>query len=313
MSQISCTNEDKYTSKDGRCCDRCPAGTYIKTECGATKPTDCVKCGHGFFTATKNHLLSCHVCKICSSSNNEKKVIDCTDTNNAVCECMSGFYCINNNCDYCQRVAVCPLGKGVKFQATRTNNTVCAPCEEGTFSNVTDFHSPCKAHTRCDDYGRKLKTAGTTTSDVACGNFKSHCHWVLPAGLWSGLVLTILVVVLVLIFRRTKRKWQKAVPSRHPVSLVEMVPARAVTPPDLSSHCQESCTMDECKLSLFKPDDDLVNCSMTDSFDSSHPITPRKVSVSFVEPIHIDRSEGYCTSNLFRSYSEPQEDEWCGT
>lgn len=32
--------------------------------------------------------------------------------------------------------------------ATRTNNTVCAPCEDATYSNVTDSQSPCLPHTR---------------------------------------------------------------------------------------------------------------------------------------------------------------------
>ncbi|XP_041797995.1 tumor necrosis factor receptor superfamily member 5 isoform X2 [Chelmon rostratus] len=317
MAKMNCTNEDKYTSKDGRCCDRCRAGWYMKAECAGTKATECAECGHGLYTATKNHLSNCHVCKDCSSSNNQRKVKDCTAQEDAVCECLTGFYCSNEHCDHCRPVTHCKLGEGVKVRATRTSDTVCAPCEKGTYSNVTDFHSPCLTHTRCDDIGRWLKTSGTKETDAICGNFKSHCHWILPAGLWSGLVLTALVLF-GLIWWREKRKSSKA--ATLPVTLVEMVPAAPDSPLDLplpsterNGYCQESCTVNGCDLTLFTPDDNVVSDRTHDSMDSCLPITPLKPPVSFSESSHKNGSAGYCTSNFLRTYSEPQEDEWCGT
>lgn len=63
---------------------------------------------------------------------------------------------------------------------------------------------------------------------------------------------------------------------------------------------------------LSSPDDNVVSCTQ-DSVDSCLPITPLKASVSFAESNHINGSAGYSTSNFLRTYSEPQEDEWCGT
>ncbi|XP_076592582.1 tumor necrosis factor receptor superfamily member 5 [Chaetodon auriga] len=317
MSEMNCTNEDKYISKDGRCCDRCPAGWYRKAECDGTKATECDECRRGFYTATKNHLTNCHVCRDCSPSNNQRKVEDCTAKKDTVCECVTGFYCSNEHCDHCRLVTHCTLGEGVKVRATRTNDTICAPCEAGTYSNVTDFHSPCQTHTRCEDIGRVLKTPGTRTTDVLCGDFKTHCHWILPAGLWSGLVLTALVLFGLLCWKG-KRKSYKAASSIVPVTLVEMIPAVPDCPLDLplpsierNGYCQESCTVDACDLTLFNPD--VVSGSTQDSMDSCHPITPLKASMSFSESSHKNGSAGYCTGNFLRIYSEPQEDEWCGT
>lgn len=44
------------------------SGSYMKAECDGTKQTECAKCGRELYTATKNHLTKCHVCKSCSSS-----------------------------------------------------------------------------------------------------------------------------------------------------------------------------------------------------------------------------------------------------
>lgn len=305
-------------SKDGRCCRRCPAGMHVQADCDGTKETQCDKCAHGFYTATKNHLTSCQLCKECSSDNNQRKAKECTATANTVCECESGFYCSNDLCDHCQPVTDCLVGEGVKVPATRTNDTVCAPCEEGTYSNVTDFLSPCKTHTRCDDLGREVRILGTRTTNAVCSDILPRCSWMLPAGLWSGLVLSALVLLAVVVCWRAKRKSCGAARSSVPATLVEMFPTALVTSRDLplplterNGHYQETCAVDDCKLPIFNMDDDdnLVSCCM----DSSLPITPLKASVSFAESNHNTGNTGHRTGNFLRTYSEPQEDEWCGT
>nr|XP_046255211.1 tumor necrosis factor receptor superfamily member 5 isoform X2 [Scatophagus argus] len=319
MAMGNCTAEDKYHSKDGRCCDRCHAGSYMKAECDSTKETECAECGRGLYTATKNHLNKCHICRDCSSNNNQRKLRDCTAQEDTVCECVAGYYCNNDQCDHCNPVTRCPPGEGVKVQAARATDTICVPCGDGTYSNVTDFHSPCRAHTRCEDIGRLLKTPGTQTSDANCGDFKYNCQWMLPAALWSGLVLTAFVLFAFICWRK-KRTSYRAATCVAPVTLVDVLPAAADCPLDLpfaptetKSYCQESCTMDGCVISLFEPVDKMGSVDAQDSVDSCLPITPLKPSVSFAESSHGNGSTGYCTSNFARTSSEPQEDEWCGT
>lgn len=40
-------------------------GYYIKAECDGAKDTECVRCEHGHYTATKNHMEKCNVCRNC--------------------------------------------------------------------------------------------------------------------------------------------------------------------------------------------------------------------------------------------------------
>ncbi|XP_056301130.1 tumor necrosis factor receptor superfamily member 5 [Pseudoliparis swirei] len=331
---MNCSSEDKYTKKDGICCDRCAAGQYMLAECDDTHTTKCGPCGPGRYTATKNHLPKCYVCKDCSSINNQRKVKDCTEQENTVCRCMPGFYCVNDPCDHCWEVTLCLLGEGVKVQAAHTNDTLCAPCQDGTYSNVTDFHSACQAHTRCEDFGRVLKTPGTPKADAICGNFKSHCPWILPTGLWSGLLLTALILF-GLICWRAKRKSYKAekketrtflqnpftstgADSCVAISLVEMAAAAPSPQPETSSpitegHHRDSCPLEGCTPPLFIPDDSVVSCDTHEHVDGSHPQTPLRASVSFTDSHHINGNAGYRPGHFLRTYSEPQEDEWCGT
>ncbi|KAM9851747.1 tumor necrosis factor receptor superfamily member 5 [Aulostomus maculatus] len=315
MATMNCNSESKY-SKDGSCCDRCPAGTYVKAHCDGEKQTQCVICEHGRYTATNNHMTECHVCKNCSPNNNQKKETDCTAKEDTVCECVRGFYCSTTDCEHCQSVTHCPPGAGVKVEATRTNDTICGPCAVGTFSNVSDFHSPCKTHTSCDDLGRVLITRGTSKTDNICGDFKPNCHWLLPAGLWSGFILTAILVFL-LICLMTKRKSYKAASSSSPVtlSMVSAAPARSMElslpSPELNGNCHGTCGEDGYTFPLFVP---AFSCGTEDSVDGSHPNTPLKASISFNESNNINGNAGHDHSiNLFQTCSEPQEDEWCGT
>uniref|UniRef100_A0A3Q1F2E0 Tumor necrosis factor receptor superfamily member 5-like n=1 Tax=Acanthochromis polyacanthus TaxID=80966 RepID=A0A3Q1F2E0_9TELE len=311
---MRCSSEDKYFS-GGRCCDRCDAGKFLKSACNGTKPSECLECGRESYTATKNHGNKCLPCRKCSESNHQKTMLECLADRNAVCECLPGFFCANQECDHCQLASRCPPGEGVQVPATRTNNTICSPCGDGTFSNVTDLQSACKPHTRCEDFGRIQLRAGTSRTDAVCGDFKTQCSWMLPAGLWSGLVLTVLVLVLVFVLWRSKRGSYRAASSKGPVSPAAMAPAPPVTQEEFFSHCQETCISDTCKIPIFNPaDEDEAVISVQDSSeDTSLPITPFKASVSFAESAHMNGSTAYCSGNFLRSYSEPQEDEYCGT
>ncbi|XP_073340959.1 tumor necrosis factor receptor superfamily member 5 [Pagrus major] len=317
MDGKNCSTPAKY-NRHGKCCDQCKPGTYLKAGCDGSKATECAKCEIGQFTATMNQLPNCHFCRVCSSSNNQRNVTECKPHEDAVCECVTGYYCSNAVCDHCKPAKPCSEGSGVEVPAIRTNNTICAPCKEGTYSNVTDFLSSCQPHTRCEDFGKVQKTGGTAKTDAICGDFITRCNWILPAGLWSGLVLTAVVLFILICWREKRKSYRTAIPIV-PVTLIEMVPAAPDSPLDLplpttelKSYCQESCTVDGCDLPLFKQDDNVVSDSPQDSVDSYSPITPLKVSVSFTEPNHRNGNAVHCNS-FFRTHSEPQEDEWCGT
>ncbi|XP_021176053.2 tumor necrosis factor receptor superfamily member 5 isoform X1 [Fundulus heteroclitus] len=334
MANMDSTDNEKCF-KEGKCCAVCPAGTYMKEDCSATQAIKCSPCPQGRFTEQINRLKHCIGCSICVK--NSFKVSNCTTVSNTVWQCKPGFYCDDQKCEHCRPWTLCSEGEGVKEQPTHKTNTVCTPCGDGTYSNVTDHSSPCKPHFRCEDYGLELKTPGTPTADVLCQQSRAHCTWMLPAGLWAGLVLTIVLVAAFIFWRAKRRSYRAGMHTKVKIGTEQVVP-----PPELLSHCQETCN--DCKLppstsvSFGAPeipvgameagrvfsegcppslltlssssDDHLIIRSMTDSLDSSFPITPMKVS--FAEPNPINSSKGY-SSNYLRSCSEPQEDEWCGT
>ncbi|XP_075897142.1 tumor necrosis factor receptor superfamily member 5 [Nelusetta ayraudi] len=321
MVKAACENNEQFRSKDGRCCDVCDEGTYVKADCDGNKGTQCEPCQQGFYTATKNHMSSCHLCRACSRSENQREEKECTSQENAVCACVSGYVCMNETCDHCRRDNSCRVGEGVVRRATRTNDTVCAPCEDGTYSNVTDSESACLRHTSCEEIGRVLKTPGTPTSDGICGEFKNTCPWMLPASLWSGLVLTVLVLFVLFCWMNRRRSYRTAATATPTVAVVDIRPVAEepmqldlpLQATELKSFCQEDCTTVSCTVELFKPVEDPADGSTQDSLDSYQPITPFKASVSFANSGHDNGSADYCTSTFCRSHSEPQEDEWCGT
>ncbi|XP_077384293.1 tumor necrosis factor receptor superfamily member 5 [Festucalex cinctus] len=303
MADGKCPADEKYVSKAGRCCDRCPAGSFVRADCDHAGKTQCDVCGHGRYTATTNHLNRCHWCRSCSRSNHQITDEECAADKDRVCKCALGFFCSGDPCEHCTPATSCAPGSGVKVQTSGTNDTICAPCAKGTYSNVSDSYSACQTHTRCEDLGRVLKTAGTATTDAICGDFKSGCPWILPAGLWLGFVLTVLVV-LGLMCWRAKRKLCKT--GRSNVLVPE---ARTIAEGLLQTSLRAHKTFDEChkrdmtkacRRTLLDMDESAIICSTEHNGDL--PLTLKTDS---------DQRNG--TEADHRSLSEPQENEWCGT
>lgn len=85
---------------------------------------------------------------------------------------------------------------------------------------------------------------------------------------------------------------------------------------NIAAHKVQNCISSEewshLMILSFSSDDPLVISCTEDTLNTSHPITPLKASVSFVESSNRNGNASYC-NNFFRSQSEPQEDEYCGT
>uniref|UniRef100_H3CRH2 TNFR-Cys domain-containing protein n=1 Tax=Tetraodon nigroviridis TaxID=99883 RepID=H3CRH2_TETNG len=319
MAPGSCS-ANQYTSETGECCDRCEAGSYMKAECDGTKATECAECGRDYFLATQNHMRKCHACTVCSSDSNQKVLEMCTAWKDTVCTCVSGFYCSNDKCEHCQPVSDCPPGEGVKTLAFNTTDTVCGACEEGTYSNVTDFQSPCRAHTRCEDFGGVVSRPGTSTSDAVCGSLKSECPWQVPAGLWLGLVLFafILLAVCWWLRRKSKRSYSDKNGSHAGAAAVTVTfvfqPAalsfllRCLMFTNLVRTLRERALARVQAVARSPSIPTLFSPADHDKVPGSTPL-----NISLTESSNGNGSTGYCTGNFHRSISEPQEDEWCET
>ncbi|XP_057690114.1 tumor necrosis factor receptor superfamily member 5 isoform X1 [Corythoichthys intestinalis] len=301
---LKCNVEDMYRSQAGKCCNRCPPGSFVAADCDHNNKTWCEVCRQGLYTATKNHLRQCRVCRSCSASNNQITQKECAPNKDTVCKCASGYFCSGDTCDHCMLGTSCPLGSGVKVEPSGANDTICTPCVNGTYSNVSDSYSACQTHTRCEDLGRVLRTAGTSTSDAICGEFKSGCPWILPAGLWLGFVLTLLIVLLLMCWM-TKRKSHKMSRSNAAIHDVRNTPEGLPEPPPptpkIFDQDQKSDFTQACQFTLLNMDKCAEICSRDHNEDL--PLALKTNSWD-----HHNGTEAY-----HRSHSEPQEDEWCGT
>ncbi|KAG7335449.1 hypothetical protein KOW79_000142 [Hemibagrus wyckioides] len=207
---------DEYNRGD-HCCKKCPKGTHVSSECNRTSETKCQSCSRGFYMNMVNYVDKCFQCKSCISSYHLEMSETCTNESDTKCKCMEGFYCtktssvLKNDCESCKAVSPCPPGHGVSVPHNSTHDAMCTPCPQGTFNNKTDYFTTCQNHTRCSDLGRELLSEGTAETDAKCGDFMTRCHWMVPAGLWAGLVLTILLVFIGFLCLRCKKRRRKVV------------------------------------------------------------------------------------------------------
>ncbi|XP_054473686.1 tumor necrosis factor receptor superfamily member 5-like [Anoplopoma fimbria] len=88
---------DGQDEVNGRCCDLCHPGTYMKGFC-SEKPSVCIPCEEGHFSDKYNMFDRCHECRSCQQDYAKK----CTTTTDAICSCRSGFLCSNNACSKCE-------------------------------------------------------------------------------------------------------------------------------------------------------------------------------------------------------------------
>ncbi|XP_030641339.1 tumor necrosis factor receptor superfamily member 5 [Chanos chanos] len=285
---------------NGSCCTRCQKGHYVQTFCTKNSATKCNVCPRGQYTEADNLLDKCRLCKPCSKENRQVIESPCEADRNTVCRCQRGYYCADEECLHCTLVKDCEVGHGVRSKPQWNKDTVCERCPKGTYSNVTDSTSPCLKFTSCEELGRHTLFPGNSTTDVKCGDFihcKPGCHWALPAGLWAGLVVTCLLVVIGIICWKLKRRSKKS-----------EVCSESIYTPDLLY--QVNCDLGECYKdpSLTKTDetrtstkDDACTCFVTKSI---HP-----APADFNQGAAAIESDGPVTDQSFYP-SQPQEDEW---
>ncbi|KAI4896886.1 hypothetical protein NFI96_031597 [Prochilodus magdalenae] len=299
MSSVTCppgTHEH-----EGRCCDGCPEGEYVSSHCSDSLPTKCTICFHDTYMSQRNYLTSCMSCRQCHENQVELK--PCMKDSNRECVCKEGFYCSSStqgHCEHCRAVTLCPPGNGVSVQHTSTKDSVCSPCKTGTFNNVEDYKTPCLNHTNCAELGRPLLARGTTTTDAQCGALQ-HCHWMIPAGLWAGLIMTIIIFIALLYWTVKRKSKQTLSISGHSESYI-----LPVLPPDIIKHPgspvqpilyhkEESFNTFDCSLEC----DGITLTTLTAS--EKYPYSACQGGCA-----------GSSTSDPSILQSEPQEDEWPG-
>ncbi|XP_017332723.1 tumor necrosis factor receptor superfamily member 5 [Ictalurus punctatus] len=293
---------------NGVCCKRCPKGTHMSAHCNESSETQCKRCAQGFFTENQNYIDNCLACTSCDPHHHLQTSKDCTEISNRKCGCVEGFYCtqpsgnVEDHCEKCEAVHRCPPGHGVSARPNSTHDTVCEPCPPGTFNNETDYVTPCRTHTGCLDLGRSVLSEGTTERDAKCGDFVSRCHWMIPASLWAGLIVTLILIFIGVVCVKSKRR-RKAVITA--VNFQNFVPP--ALPPDVieypGSQELESLTVNKkpCAVEV----DGVLECDGV----SVNMLSEKCAAFSMPDTCMTFFSEPF-ESGPFRS--EPQEDDWPG-
>ncbi|XP_067094498.1 tumor necrosis factor receptor superfamily member 5 isoform X2 [Osmerus mordax] len=317
---------EEYRFED-RCCDRCPKGQHVVTDCTPSKPTTCKICQLNQYIPDWNFSHQCFSCRnLCSSNNHMKTTTECHPEQDRQCECVSGYYFIDKDKEHCTPVTKCNPGSGVKVHATTLNDTVCAPCPLGTFSPKKDLF-PCRPHTNCEKQGRELKSEGTYTSDAVCGPVIPRCSWMLPAGLWAGVVVTsIFIILFCVIYWKMKRQSYHKVSSPCRLAVEPVVITEPPYPcPELGKHCQETCDGEKRLKPVFVNSGETVNSHLLLPSGNSLVLNayhqhcnvendgPSRTPLMDQSGQSVNDVNGHSTISLVRMTSEPQEDEWGGT
>ncbi|KAG5856272.1 hypothetical protein ANANG_G00006270 [Anguilla anguilla] len=204
-TELPCSKDE--FRHENRCCKGCPKGQYVDSPCQGSEQTVCLPCSRGHFLNDTNFLRKCQLCRSCHSSSHMVLVGECMPDQDRRCKCEEGYYCEDDRCEHCRPLSACAIGSGVSTPSNGRMNTVCEPCPEGKYSNVTDSKTPCLPHTQCEVLGMRTRTPGTESSDAVCAAREpARCDWALPACLWAGLILTVLIIGFGYFFRRAKRR-----------------------------------------------------------------------------------------------------------
>ncbi|XP_004636178.1 tumor necrosis factor receptor superfamily member 5 [Octodon degus] len=185
--------------RDNVCCDKCPPGEKLVDECTEFKATQCVRCQQGEFLDTWNRERHCRVHRYCDPNLGLQVQKEGTLEADTTCVCEEGRHCTNDACEHCDLHTSCGLGFGVKELGTGASDTICEPCPDGFFSNVSSASEKCHPWTSCERKYLVALQAGTSTSDAVCGlQNRSRALLVIP------LVIGVLVAILLMSLYFTK-------------------------------------------------------------------------------------------------------------
>ncbi|KAJ7332307.1 hypothetical protein JRQ81_014487 [Phrynocephalus forsythii] len=154
--------------EEEQCCSKCPPGQKVAAVCAGEADTVCVPCESQHFQAGWTKEKHCTPYKYCDQNAGLLLHAPGTATQDAECRCQKGTHCSSPECLTCRPNKACGLGEGVQQEASHLEDTVCAGCPEGFFSNVSSATAPCQPWSSCADRNLVQKAKGTRESDVIC-------------------------------------------------------------------------------------------------------------------------------------------------
>ncbi|XP_015425859.1 PREDICTED: tumor necrosis factor receptor superfamily member 5 isoform X4 [Myotis davidii] len=172
---------EKQYPTESQCCNLCPPGQKLVSDCTAVTDTECVPCSEGEFLGTWSNERRCHPHRYCDPNLKLRVQSKGTLKTDTTCTCDEGRHCVDEVCENCAPHSSCPPGFGVKEIATGVSDTICEPCLVGFFSNVSSAYDKCHPWTSCEIKGLVELRAGTNKTDAVCGKLpKVNCKTFRP-------------------------------------------------------------------------------------------------------------------------------------
>ncbi|XP_045871600.1 tumor necrosis factor receptor superfamily member 14 isoform X6 [Meles meles] len=99
LAVAPCKEEEYPVGSD--CCPKCSPGYRVKEACGELTGTVCAPCDPGTYTAHLNGLSECLQCRVCDPAMGLVTRRKCSPTENTVCVCDQGHFCVSEDGDDC--------------------------------------------------------------------------------------------------------------------------------------------------------------------------------------------------------------------
>lgn len=233
---MSPCKEEEYPV-GAECCPKCKPGYRVNQPCWE----DCVPCGRGTYTAHPNSLSECLQCRVCDPAMGLETRRKCVSTENTVCGCDQGHFCVTeegDNCAECRPHRVCGPGQRVQERGTERRDTECADCPPGTFSPGGTL-AQCQPWTQCSGWFQTETEPGTESTDATCSSWGVYMLCVF-------IVFGVIVVALVLVLRRTvksRRSCGLYAPTRARLQVKGSTAASQVLPDVTTMAVEETASM----------------------------------------------------------------------
>ncbi|XP_057702489.1 tumor necrosis factor receptor superfamily member 5-like isoform X2 [Corythoichthys intestinalis] len=153
------------TLMNGKCCELCPPGEYLKEFCTETTETVCQPCPDNSFSGQHNAFDRCEECQACQGAYQEREK-KCSPTTNAKCSCRPGFLCFDDACSQCMENPCAAGEKVVKTGDGLIPQYNCQPaCPDHEYLDEMNI---CRKRIQCNKEDLAKQFRGNRTHDASC-------------------------------------------------------------------------------------------------------------------------------------------------
>ncbi|XP_010364412.1 tumor necrosis factor receptor superfamily member 14 isoform X2 [Rhinopithecus roxellana] len=194
--------QDEYPV-GSECCPKCSPGFHVKQACGEQTGTVCEPCPPGTYIAHFNGLSKCLQCQMCDPAMGLRTSRNCSTTENALCGCSPGHFCIiqdGDHCAACRAYATSSPGQRVQKGGTESQDTLCQNCPLGTFSPNGTLEE-CQHGTKCSKWLVTEAGPGTSSS--------RWVWWFLSGILIVTVIVGLIILGLIVCVKRRKSRAEK--------------------------------------------------------------------------------------------------------